>query len=197
MLFLYLYQTKNKIILSLESKNTLPGKKAAMCRCFQYSFFQEQERKLMLIMIILFHRRLPAYLFSLLIMLFLRCSTGGLHFYTYAGCLLASITYIYFAIFILPNLLLLAFMQLLLLLLCVVVCYHIGPVVSKYRAKPSQTLFTRGRNTTCTFIFIYALILYIMPANHLMNVGFWVIILHSLQLIIAKIIGNCETSRQS
>lgn len=141
----------------------------------------------MLIMIILFHRQLPAYLFSLFIMLFLRCSTGGLHFYTYIGCLLASITYIYFAIFILPTLLLPAFMQLLLLLLCVVVCYHIGPVVSKYRAKPSQTLFTRGRNTTCTFIFIYALILYIMPANHLMNVGFWVIILHSLQLIIAKI----------
>ena len=32
---------------------------------------------------LLFHNQLEAYLFALCIMLFMRCSTGGLHFYTY------------------------------------------------------------------------------------------------------------------
>ena len=37
------------------------------------------------------------------------------------------------------------------------------------------------------FIFLYTLVLYIMPENRYINTGFWIIILHSLQLIAAKI----------
>ena len=139
------------------------------------------------IMGILFYKQFITYLFALFVMLFLRCSTGGLHFYTYTGCLLTSVIYIALSLLILPHILLPGCIQLLLLLLCIIACYCIGPVVSKYRSTPEPQLFIRGRNTTCAFIFIYALTLYIMPANHLMTVGFWIIILHSLQLLVAKI----------
>lgn len=140
-----------------------------------------------LIMGILFHNYLGAYLFALFIMLFLRCSTGGLHFYTYIGCLTTSILYMWLALLVLPRLSLPTYMQLLFLLICIFICYLIGPIVSKYRPTPSEHLFVHGRNTTCIFIFIYALTLYIIPENPLLKVGFWTIILHSLQLIIAKI----------
>jgi len=45
LLFLYLYQTKNKIILSLESKNTLPGKKSSYVPLFPVFFFSRTGEK--------------------------------------------------------------------------------------------------------------------------------------------------------
>lgn len=141
----------------------------------------------MLIMGILFHNQLTLYLFVLFVMLFLRCSTGGLHFYTYWGCLASSIIFVGLALLILPLITLPIYIQLLLLLICILVCNFVGPVVSKYRPTPSKELYTRGKNTTCMFIFIYSLVLYIIPENAYLTVGFWTIILHSLQLIAAKI----------
>ena len=141
----------------------------------------------MLIMGIIFHNQLTLYLFALFVMLFLRCSTGGLHFYTYWGCLACSIAYIGLALWILPPVTIPTYMQLLFLLVCILICNFVGPVVSKYRPTPSKELYTRGKNTTCLFIFIYALALYIIPENTYLTVGFWTIILHSLQLVVAKI----------
>ncbi len=140
-----------------------------------------------IIMGILFHNNFSSYAFALFTMLFLRCSTGGLHFYTYRGCLAASVVYMWLAIIVLPHIPLLPFMRLLLLLASIIACYLIGPVVSKYRSTPSIELSNRCRNTTCRFILIYALVQYIIPGNQLLNVGLWIIILHSLQLFIAKI----------
>ena len=141
----------------------------------------------MIIMGIIFHKHLTLYLFALFVMLFLRCSTGGLHFYTYWGCLACSITYIALALWVLPPITLPTYIKLLLLVICILVCNSIGPIVSKYRPTPSEELYTRGKNTTCKFIFIYSLALFIIPENPYLIVGFWTIILHSLQLIIAKI----------
>ena len=141
----------------------------------------------MAIMGVLFHRYLGLYLFTLCVMLYLRCSTGGLHFYTYLGCLATSVLYNGCAIVLLRNIALPVYLQLAALLLCILVCYRIGPVVSKYRQEPSPQKFSQCRNITCTGIFAYALIMYIMPENQFIIVGFWIIILHSLQLIAAKI----------
>ena len=47
----------------------------------------------MFIMAILFHRQFTLFLFALAVMLVLRCSTGGIHFYTYFECLAGSILY--------------------------------------------------------------------------------------------------------
>lgn len=147
----------------------------------------------MVIMGIIFHNQLALYLFALFVMLFLRCSTGGLHFYTYLGCLGSSIAYVGLALLVLPLIKLSTHMQLLLLLICILVCNVVGPVVSKYRPTPSKELYSRGKKTTCMFIFIYSLALYIIPENAFLTVGFWIIILHSLQLIVAKIRkkGDC------
>lgn len=141
----------------------------------------------MLIMGIIFHNQLTLYLFALFVMLFLRCSTGGLHFYTYWGCLACSITYIALVLWILPAITFPNYVKLLLLLICILICNSIGPVVSKYRPTPSKEIYTRGKNTTCMFIFIYSLALFIIPENTYLTAGFWTIILHSLQLVVAKI----------
>ncbi len=141
----------------------------------------------MVIMGILFHRYLGLYLFALCVMLYLRTSTGGLHFYTYPGCLAGSIAYLGSAVVLLPRLVLPSYLQSAALLVCMLVCYRVGPVVSRYRPEPSPEKWRHCRNITCAGIFIYALASYIIPNNRYIIVGFWIIILHSLQLPAAKI----------
>ena len=51
------------------------------------------EMSKIIIMGFLFSNQLSHYIYALFIMLFLRCTTGGLHFYTYTQCLIASIFY--------------------------------------------------------------------------------------------------------
>lgn len=141
----------------------------------------------MLIMGFLFHDRVSLYIFALLVMVFLRSSMGGLHFYTYAGCLITSILYLWLSIYLLPHIMIAKYLQVAALLLCILICNRIGPVVSKYRPDVCRERFEQCKRFITKFIFCYTLILYIIPENKYLYVGFWVIILHSLQLIVAKI----------
>lgn len=138
------------------------------------------------IMGILFHKNLILYLFALLIMIFLRSSMGGLHFYTYVGCLTASIIFIWLSVYILPNIAITKYIQITALLLSLIICNYIGPILSKYRPDVCREHFPQCKKFVTIFIFFYTLILYIMPSNQYLYIGFWVIILNSLQLIIAK-----------
>lgn len=148
----------------------------------------------MLLMGLLFYRQLPLYLFALILMLCLRSTTGGMHFYTYWGCLSASVGYLWLAVYALPQTALPRYAQLILLTGSMLLCYLIGPVTSKYRPDLPVQRSRKFRDITCMIIFLYALFLYIIPENSFSAVGFWVIILHSLQLCAAKIRkkGDCE-----
>lgn len=145
------------------------------------------EMSKMFIMGIIFHKHLPLYFFALFIMLILRCTTGGLHFYTYMGCLITSIVYMGISIWILPNVILPTNVKILFLLLCIITCNYVGPVPSKYRPLYSKKQVKTYKTIASIFIFLFTLILYITPESPYFTVGFWIIILHSLQLIIAKL----------
>lgn len=139
------------------------------------------------IMSILFHDKLSLYFFALFVMVFIRSAMGGLHFYTYAGCLITSILYLWMSVYVLPCIAIPKYLQILALFLCILICNYVGPITSKYRPKECEKHFEQCKKFVTVFIFFYALILYIVPENNYLNVGFWVIILHSLQLIAAKI----------
>lgn len=168
----------------LKEKYHLSNYQIAQLAFLTKTFLSEISK--MLIMGIIFHKQLPLYFFTLFVMLILRCSTGGLHFYTYAGCLTASIVYIGLAIVLLPTITLPLNMKTLLMLICIIVCYYVGPISSKYRPAYSKNFAKKCKYITSYFIFIYALVLYIIPESSFFISGFWIIILHSLQLLIAK-----------
>ncbi len=148
-----------------------------------------------LIMGLIFNNSLKLYVFLLTIMCFLRTFSGGLHFYTYNQCLLASTIYMGVIIFVLSDISLPLYALLFLLTICIILCYKIGPVLSKYRTHFPEKQLYFCRNVTCLTIFIYALILYIIPDNPYFLAGVWMIILHSLQLLVAKIRKKGEPSQ--
>ena len=144
----------------------------------------------MLIMGILFQNEILLFLFQLIVMCLLRSFSGGFHFYSYWSCLLASVLYMSSLVFIFPNITLPLYMQIFLLSISFCICYLIGPVLSKYRINfPKKQLYF-CRNVTCSIIFLFSLILYILPQNRYMVAGSWMIILHSLQLLAAKILAK-------
>lgn len=141
----------------------------------------------MVIMGIIFHNHLKLYFFLLIIMCFLRTFSGGVHFSTYNKCLLGSTIYMGVIIFILAKITLSLHIRLILLTFCLIACYVIGPVLSQYRTHFPERQLYFCRNVTCFTIFLYTLIMYIIPENPYFMAGFWMIILHSLQLYVAKI----------
>lgn len=146
------------------------------------------ETSKILIMGMIFHKYLKQYLFALVIMLVLRCFSGGVHFDTYPSCLLASILFLWTALILLPDVSIIIYLKILLLLISLFACHFIGPITSKYRPAYSKEFIRNCKYRISIFIFLYALLTYIIPDSQYLTVGFWVIVLHTSQLIFAKFV---------
>lgn len=75
----------------------------------------------------------------------------------------------------------------LLLIICAVIDYFIGPVTSDVHLPLSESIKQKGRICTLITIFIFFILMYIIPENLYVITGFWIIISHTLQLVAAKI----------
>ena len=170
----------------IKNKYQLSSYKIAQIEFFIKTFLSESSK--IIIMGFIFHKQLFLYFFALFFMIMLRCNTGGIHFYTYIGCLTVSTILLWLPIIVLSSLAIPHYIQLVLLLICLFTCYAIGPVGSRYRPVYSEQFIRRCKKTISIFIFFSTLIIYIIPDNPYSRTGFWIIILHTLQLFIARIL---------
>lgn len=118
----------------------------------------------------------------------LRICTGGLHFKHYLSCLTISFAIFFMDICILNKFTLLKPIQLLLLCICIVINYTCAPVVSIFRPVPNGTQVQRAKKQSFWLITVYCIIVFILPTNSYINVGFWMIMLQSIELSTAKIL---------
>ncbi|MCM1134239.1 MAG: accessory gene regulator B family protein [Clostridium sp.] len=172
-------------------------------RQYQFSDFQiaqlqffgktiASELSKLLIMGFVFKDRLGLYLFAMAIMLPLRIAVGGLHCKTYFSCFLVTFSYTFLSLMVLPSIPVNKLCQMILLFICMLCNYYIGPVTSTVHVALSKHHVKKVRIQAFLLIFFYIVVLYIVPESPYMTVGFWVIILHSLQLILARIIKKGE-----
>ena len=134
-----------------------------------------------------FLKELPFFFVSMLIIAILRTSTGGLHCKTYLSCLVASWFYIVFTIKFLPLLPIQQIPAIVMLVLCAVTDYCIGPVTSDVHGLLTETSIRKGRLTTLLTIMFFLCLMVFFPKNTYVITGFWIITSHTLQLIVAKI----------
>ncbi len=127
------------------------------------------------------------YLLASVVLVFFRISSGGLHFKTYWSCFLFSLVFFTLCIVILPEFSPSKTIQMIILLICLAIVNRIGPITSKYRKKPDVILIQKSKKDCSIIIFSYCILTFVIPLNHYINTGFWVIILQTLQLVIAKI----------
>lgn len=172
---------------NLSESEKRSGKEPEMV-IFKYlvlSFLSETSK--LLILALLFHRKIEIFAFSVLVLLFLRTTTGGLHCKKYWSCFLVSFGYLFLCIDILPILELPKSVQMIVLLICSVVTYYIGPVVSKTRPQPTSQKRQRLKLQAFVVIFGYLIVLYILPESSYITSGFWIVVLHAIQLSFAEL----------
>ncbi len=174
----------NQLLFYIQNKYEYNNYQIAQLKYLFKTIFSEISK--IIIMGILFFHNLNFYLFSLLVMLCLRCCTGGFHFYTYWQCLGLSIVFLFFPAIVLPRFFLPFLLRMALLSACSLCCYTIGPVPSKYRPPLAYQNIKRCRRLVGGYIIFYSVLIYLFPENPLFNAGFWIIILHTLQLMAAK-----------
>lgn len=154
---------------------------------FIYKTLLSESSKI-LILGILFHKTVPAYLTALIILCLLRICTGGIHCKTYWACFLTSFIYLYVAIKIFPLFMIPNYIQLLMLGICIIINYKIGPVTSTNHLPLDDKTKRRLANMSFYIIFAFLVFSYLFPIHSITMVGLGVIILHTLQLTVSYIL---------
>lgn len=146
----------------------------------------------LLIMGFVFRHQLGVYCFAVTVMILLRTATGGIHCKKYITCFMVSFAYMFLALTVLPLIPVNKVFQLILLLLCMIGSYVIGPVTSVVHVPLGDDCVKKVKVQSFLIIFFYIVISYIIPENPCITAGFWVIILNTLQLIAARILKKGE-----
>lgn len=133
------------------------------------------------------------FLFSLILLLFLRINIGGVHCKHYVSCLLLTFVILYCSIVFLPNLISVPTMFIMFFsVICMIINYCIGPIASPFRPTPDSVLIKNCRNIGFFVIFTFIIFVSIFQKINFFTfyfqVGFWTIVIHTIQLIIAKIL---------
>lgn len=129
--------------------------------------------------------RLPLYLWGVCLLSVLRFYSGGLHCKTYMGCLLSSFAYMLACVQLLPSFPVNRLLQLIFLLVAIIIAYYIAPIPSAYRPAPTETKARQCKLQLFIIMFLYSILVFICPQNLFTLTGFWVIMIHTLQLIVA------------
>lgn len=133
-----------------------------------------------------FYDRFALYIYAAVLLGILRISTGGLHAKTYWGCLFMSLMFFCASIYLLPQIGISKIWMIVMILGCTAAIGLVGPVESVYRQPPTDSMKKRLVAQSLITVFIH-LILFRSIDNKVFIVGSWVIILQTIQLVIAKI----------
>lgn len=125
---------------------------------------------------------------ALIFLMILRVNGGGIHCKHYINCFLLSFVMILSSILLALNVFIPAPLMIAITSICAVFGYLLVPVTSSNR--PAATIAVIKKSKRHTLFVMLGLIVLIcgFPDILFFHIGFWTIILHILQLLIAKII---------
>lgn len=131
--------------------------------------------------------RLNGFLYSMIILLPLRIISGGLHFKHYLSCLAFSFGYFYVVNVPLAEVMPSFLVTFVILLACIFINYSVGLIVSDKRPTPTDEQIKRAKSRI-VIATVYDMMLTLLFYDTLLApIGFWTIVLHSVQLIIGKL----------
>lgn len=132
--------------------------------------------------------KLSGFIFAFLIFYPIRQISGGLHFKHYFSCLVFSFVYMLLVVAVLSPLTLELAVVVPILAVCATVIYAIGPIRPPSRPALSKQEFAEHRKKAFSIVCYEAVLVVLFFDSELASVGYWTIILHTLQLVIAFIV---------
>ena len=129
---------------------------------------------------------------SFFLLLLLRFNGGGFHYKHYLSCLTVTFIISLLSISVFPLIQIPNYSIVIpVLILCMITNYKIGPFASPFRPSPNMYLLKSCKNNGFVITLIFIIIVSIFNTNKFIQpyliVGFWTVVLHTIQMIIAKI----------
>ena len=125
---------------------------------------------------------------ALFFMMLYRTSSGGLHCKSYLSCLALSFLILFsgvmLGIYVPVSLLIIVPAT----LIMAVIAYYLSPVQAPTRPPLEERLVKRAKKRTFISIMIFLVLALIFPKSVYIGIGFWLLVLHDVQLYIANII---------
>lgn len=150
------------------------------------ALFYDCSKMLILFLFALAFHRGTACLLDLFLLAGLRSNHGGIHLKHYWSCFALSFMVLVFS-FAMPMLVTLQKpVMLAALLFCMLINYLVGPLRSRQCHVKDTGIFKKNQIRTFSIVFIYLVCLYLLPPSYVLATGFWTIITHSAQLVVAK-----------
>ncbi len=128
------------------------------------------------------------FLFASMISIPLRIYSGGLHFKHYLSCFLFSFGYFLLLIYGFSFISLPIYLSTILMVFCFIINFCLSPIQSASRPPLPAAELQRTKQKTILISLYCMLIILLFYETPLASVGYWTILLHSMQLIIAKLI---------
>ena len=132
--------------------------------------------------------KLSSFIFAFLIFYPIRQISGGLHFKHYFSCLVFSFGYMYLVVVMLAPLTIGHAVVVPILAVCAAVIYAIGPIRPPSRPALSAQEFAEHRKKAFSIVCYESVLIVLFFDHRLASAGYWTIILHTLQLVMAFII---------
>ena len=149
--------------------------------------FYDVSKLLLFVIIFALLHRLDLFLFAFVILLPLRLSSGGLHFKHYTSCLFFSLGYFLLVTIPLAGINVPWAIMIISLGLCTIVNGVLAPIRSASRPPLPENAIIRCKKKTLLATAFAILLLVLFYQTKFFAVGYWTILLHSVQLIIAKL----------
>lgn len=166
-------------------------------KLLQFSFIGLIYDATKLIMFFIFFaciHQVAAFAFCISLLVVLRTNQGGLHLKHYTTCFIFSFLYLFLSICVLPMLIpeVSQPVGLCILFICMLINYMAGPQknikIYTELKKPKNVLKSKISSfVVCT---IYMIIFFIFSNTLLMQQGMWIIVLHTMQIVMVIIKNN-------
>lgn len=160
----------------------------AVKKYIRQCIFMEGSKIVIFLIIFAYLKLIPQFFVALLALMMVRCNGGGLHCKHYISCLLLSFFVLAGCVYCGMSLPVPKLISIIVLACCSVIGYLIAPIVSSNRPEPDDRLIRQSKLRTFWVIFIYCLVICICPYNPYLNIGTWTVIIHIIQLLLAKFI---------
>lgn len=150
-------------------------------------FLSEFSKLCIFLIIFIFLGLTKEYFLALLYLMILRNNGGGLHCKHYTSCLVVSFAFLYISIFLAQHIIPAKPIACINIFFCMLLGYFLVPVTSSNRPPATHKQIIACKRNTVFIIFVFFITICICPYNTYILIGYWTIILHILQLIIAHI----------
>lgn len=197
MLFLYYIRFINSgldNIQMLKSKNKreLTEREKKLNEYYWKCFLSEFSKMCIFLVIFLFIDLTREYFFALLYLMVLRNNGGGLHCKHYISCLLVSFAFLYSSILLAIHVTPAKPFACISVLLCTLLGYLSVPITSSNRLPATPVQIAKCKRNTTIIMLLFFVLICLCHYNTYILIGYWTIILHILQLIIAHVIKGVK-----